>query len=63
MTNLEKFEEIFGIKLDPIEVRYTDFPCDCVDYEFCKMHECDGDEVDCPAANNFCSKEYKEKES
>ena len=60
MTNLEKFEEVFGIKLDPVEVQYTYFPCECVDADFCDKYEADCDELGCPA-QDFWTKEYVEK--
>lgn len=59
MTNLEKFEEVFGIKLDPLEAKHTDFPCECAHVDFCDKHVCNCDSS-CPA-ENFWDKEYVEK--
>ena len=55
MTNLEKFEEVFGIKLDPYEAKNIKFPCDAAHIDFCDKHIC----ADCPA-KDFWRKEYKE---
>lgn len=60
MTNLEKFEEVFGIKLDPHEAQYTDFPCSCADVDFCDKYQADCDEPEGCPAKNFWDKEYKE---
>ena len=53
MTNAEKFEEVFGIKID------EDYPaniCGCVDPKICTNHIC----VDeCPAFK-FWEREYKD---
>lgn len=59
MTNLEKFQEVFGIKLDPYSstIQYDDFLCKCVDADFCNEHDCGLS--GCPA-DNFWGKEYKE---
>ena len=56
MTNLEKFEEVFGIKLDPYEAKNADFPCSCAHIDFCDKHICD----DCPT-KKFWNKEYVER--
>lgn len=60
MTNLEKFEEVFGIKLDPYEARNTDFPCSCANIDFCDKYQADCYGPGCPA-KNFWHKEYVEK--
>ena len=65
MTNLEKFEEIFGIKLDPYEAKNTSFPCECAHIDFCDRYECnlsDDSQNNCPAIK-FWSKEYKEEKN
>ena len=51
MTNAEKFEEVFGLKMD------KDYPgdiCSCVDPKICINHKCDR----CPAFL-FWEREYK----
>jgi len=60
MTNLEKFEEVFGIKLNPYDAQHTDFPCECAHNDFCDKYQCDGSGVECPATK-FWDKEYVEK--
>lgn len=59
MTNLEKFEEVFGIKLDPYEAKNINFPCDAAHIDFCdkRSYHCDSS---CPA-KNFWDKEYVDK--
>ena len=49
MTNAEKFEEIYGFKVD----NYPLDPCGIVDHKVCISYECD----DCPLYN-FWEKEY-----
>ena len=49
MTNAEKFEEVFGFKVD----EYPGDPCDIVDHEICVSNGCD----DCPI-RAFWGKEY-----
>lgn len=51
MTNAEKFEEVFGIKID------EDYPadiCDSVDHDICLVHDC----PNCPIFK-FWDREYK----
>ena len=52
MTNAEKFEEVFGIKID------EDYPadiCHSIDPKICEEHHCS----DCPAFK-FWDQEYEE---
>jgi len=52
MTNAEKFEKVFGIKIDDI---CPSDPCDIIDHNICiNANGC----VDCPV-HNFWEKEYK----
>ena len=52
MTNAEKFEKVFGIKIDV----YPADLCDIVDHDICvNANSCD----DCPVYH-FWEKEYKE---
>lgn len=53
MTNAEKFEKVFGIKIDDT---YPSDPCDIVDHNICVDANSCGD---CPV-HNFWEKEYKE---
>ena len=55
MTNAEKFEEVFGIKIDE---DYPANPCDIFDHSICMNHDCDNE---CPAYN-FWNREYKRGE-
>lgn len=50
MTNAEKFEEVFGIKIneDPAAI------CGCIDVRICEDNNCDT----CPAFK-FWKREYK----
>jgi hypothetical protein len=53
MTNAEKFEEVFGMKID------EDYPkgiCQSIDHKICIEHNCS----DCPAFK-FWDREYKEE--
>lgn len=53
MTNAEKFEEIFGIKID----EYPDDLCDIADHEICmNASGCSK----CPL-NHFWKKQYRKK--
>lgn len=54
MTNAEKFEEVFGIK---IEENHPADPCDIFDHNCCINHCCN---VRCPAYH-FWNKEFKKK--
>ena len=58
MTNLEKFEEVFGIQLDPncIDDYASDFLCNCVHSDFCDNRRCKECQV-----KDFWVKEYVEK--
>lgn len=51
MTNAEKFEEVFGYKID----EFAENPCGTVEYNICIDHNCDN----CPILG-FWRKEYKE---
>lgn len=53
MTNAEKFEKVFGIKIDD---NYPSDPCDIVERSICIDAKGCGD---CPI-HNFWVKEYKE---
>lgn len=51
MTNAEKFEEVFGYKIDD----FPNNPCDIVDHEYCiNQNGC----YKCKF-NNFWKKQYK----
>ena len=50
MTNAEKFEEVFGLKID----EYPASICFTIDQSICPEHNCD----DCPAFK-FWDREYK----
>lgn len=52
MTNAEKFEEVFGIKIDEC---YPAAPCDIFDHNICIEHNCT---YECPAYK-FWSRKYK----
>ena len=55
MTNAEKFEKIFGLKVDdtcPDEI------CGIIDHSYCVNNNCDND---CPAYD-FWNREYIEPE-
>ena len=54
MTNAEKFEKVFGIKVNDT---YSSDPCDIVDPSICINANSCGT---CPVCN-FWEKEYKEK--
>lgn len=54
MTNAEKFEEVFGMKIDKY---YAEDPCDMVDHEICVNHSCS---KGCPLYH-FWEKEYRKK--
>lgn len=51
MTNAQKFEEVFGLKIDK---DYLDDICGCVDSKICASHNCGR----CPAFH-FWKREYK----
>lgn len=51
MTNKEKFEEIFNLKID----KYADDPCDIIVSRICKGKECKKNK--CPLYK-FWEKEY-----
>lgn len=53
MTNAEKFEEVFGIKID----EYPDDLCSIADREICVNHNCD---KRCPLYH-FWEREYRKK--
>lgn len=53
MTNAEKFEEVFGIKIDE---NYPEDICQSIDHNICVEHDCS----DCPAFK-FWDQEYKEE--
>lgn len=55
MTNAEKFEEVFGIKIDE---EYSSGICQSIDHKICEEHNC----PDCPAFR-FWDKEYVERHS
>ncbi len=54
MTNAEKFEEVFGIKID--DEGYPSGICQSIDHKICEEHNC----PDCPAFK-FWDQEYKEE--
>lgn len=53
MTNAEKFEEVFGIKID----EYAEDPCDIAYHDICVNHSCG---KSCPLYH-FWKKEYRKK--
>ena len=52
MTNAEKFEEVFGIKIDE---NHPDNPCGIFHHFVCVEHECN---MKCPAYK-FWERKYK----
>ena len=54
MTNAEKFEEVFGIK---IEEDYPAGICRAISHDICEQNICD---EECPAFK-FWDREYKKK--
>lgn len=51
MTNAEKFEEVFGLKID----EFPDSICDILDHSICIEHDCN---YGCPAYK-FWDRKYK----
>jgi len=54
MTNAEKFEEVFGIKIDE---EHPSDPCDIFVHDICLEHHCN---MRCPAYK-FWNKKFKKK--
>lgn len=57
MTNAEKFEEVFGLKIDNFEKIKNLKLCELVDTkDICKAHRCDNCKL-----SNFWNKQYRKK--